>query len=301
MANDIEQGVEDAVIADQLITGLELEITDDTARSYTNSVGDERFDAFQAQVLLTNGMRIAPNMIFDRELGTRLVGPTQAFALHAKQEFRFRKPLEIGSTYQMRGRMSEVYSKRDVDYVELVSHCHEIGNSSEWNIESVYTRAVGFSKQVSDRRSNRPSLPLSSWFETVGAEHGVGFPAVGSVVHGPVRVFDQTLVNLYSGPRSSFHTDANEARKSGLSGTEIQGLMATQLETELYRDIFGLRFFEIGDISVSYIAPIPVASALQAYCVVEEHGIAGTRLRSAVVTSSGDVVTVGRASCGIVN
>jgi hypothetical protein len=119
------------------------------------------------------------------------------------------------------------------------------------------------------------------------------FPSVSSIVEGRTTRLDQARLNLYSGPGSSVHTDNLVARRGGLQGTVAQGLMATELECELYRDLFGLNLFTRGEIKVSYVEPIPCGVDLRAVCVVESVTDAMITLKSAVATTSGDVVSVG--------
>ena len=72
--------------------------------------------------------------------------------------------------------------------------------------------------------------------------------------------------------------------------------MATALETELYRDLFGLAFYKRGDVSVSYLAPISCGVSLRSACVVESVTDEEIHLRTAVATTLGDLVSVGTAS-----
>ena len=72
--------------------------------------------------------------------------------------------------------------------------------------------------------------------------------------------------------------------------------MLTELESELYRDLFGLDFYTKGSMRSSFIATIPVGIEVRAATVVESVTDSELVLRSAVASTAGDLLSVGTAT-----
>jgi hypothetical protein len=108
----------------------------------------------------------------------------------------------------------------------------------------------------------------------------------------------QSSMNLYSRPRSNIHTDRRVARR-GHPDTLVQGLMATALECELYRELFGHRWYTSGRISVKYIAHIMTGACLTPLGVVVANEDGRLELQTAVSNEQQEVLTVGMVSVQI--
>jgi acyl dehydratase len=289
-------GIQNNPVLGAILPPIDILADDEAVRDYVNSVGDEQFWAFQARTLAHYGINSVPLTFFDREIGAKLVGISARFALHAKQRFRFRGVVEVGRTYRLTGEVSALTEKRGIDYFTTYSTCCPIDGPDLLLLESWYTRAFRFPDNQYVRNRSREKVSLSRWLFDNQAMPRRRFPEVGSIIEGRTSSMDQAKINLYSGPGSSVHTDNLVARRGGLTGTVGQGLMATELECELYRDLFGLAFFKRGDVEVSYVDPIPSGCSLRATAVVTEVDDSRITLQSAVATTTGEIVSLGRVA-----
>jgi acyl dehydratase len=290
------EGIQNNPVPGAKFKPVDLAVDEQSIRNYVNAVGDERFWAFQASVLARHGVHLAPLTLFDREVAIRLVGVSAGYAMQAKQEFRFRAPLLVGEIYRVSGEVREVTKKREIGYFSTLATFAPLSDLSSIHLEAVNTRAYSFPDNQYSPARERPPVKVSDWLYSNGARLRALFPSVGAVVEGRTSLFDQARVNLYSGPDSNIHTDDAVARRGGLEGTVAQGIMATELECELYRDLFGIAYYRGGDMRTSYIHPIRCGMELRAICIVEEAGDDLLKLRSAVATSTGLVTSVGTAS-----
>lgn len=266
-------------------------------RAYVNSTGDEGFPRHAAAMRLDTGVSIAPPTIFDRDLGTRLFWSryTSAYSLHARQRFEFRRPLEEGLTYTITGTVAELFTRKDIDYAAIDAVC--VAPDGTEVLSSTYTRAFRFPQnRYRHETSGRVRPTVAAFLGQHGASPTARFPEPGSVVEGPSRRMSQSLMNLYSGPGSNIHTDPWLARRRGHPDTLVQGLMGTALECELYRELFGARWYASGRISVKYIANIMTGARLTALGVVTVNEAGRLELQTAVANGQQELVTVGTVS-----
>ncbi len=275
-----------------------IAVTGALIRSYVNNTGDQGFAAHAAAIKLATGLEIAPPTILDRDVGARLVAGAYAggYALHAKQTIRFERPLERDAEYTIEGELVDVFTKNEIGYFTVEASC--LSAAGEPAITSSYTRAFRFpGNRNPDRQSARPRPGLAAYLDQHGADAAAAFPEAGSVLEGAPRRITRSLMNLYSGPGANTHTDASIARRAGNADAIVQGLMATSLECELYREVFGPAWYSGGEISVSFIRPILAESVLTAIAVVGGDGEQRIELRTAVVNQDQELVTVGTVSC----
>lgn len=275
-----------------------IAITAGLIRSYVNSTGDRGFAAHAAAIRLANGLNIAPPTILDRDVGARLVVGIYSggYALHTKQTFRFERPLERDVEYTIEGKVVDLFVKNEIGYFTVDASC--LSEAGEPAFTSSYTRAFRFPGNRNPERATARSRPLlSAYLDEHGADVAAAFPQVGSVLEGAPRQITRSLMNLYSGPGANAHTDVAIARRAGNADTIVQGLMATSLECELYREVFGPAWYAGGEISVSFIRPILAESVLTPVAVVV--GDAGGRIefRTAVFDQNDELVTVGNVRC----
>jgi hypothetical protein len=282
-------------IGDKL-SSIDIVADEEFVRDYVNATGDETFWAFRASVRGKQGIDVSPLTMFDRDIGARLVGISARFGLHAKQEFSFRGVITPGGEYRLAGEVVNVFEKRGIEYFTTRCYCHPIDAPDTILLDALYTRAYRFpSNQYPENREDRRSR-ISDWLQTVGGRAREVFPNRGAIVEGRTRLLDQARLNLYSGPGSGVHTDNLVARQGGLQGTVGQALILTELESELYRDLFGLDFYTRGSMRSSYIATIPVGIEVRAAVVVESVAAGELVLRSAVASTTGDLLSVGTAT-----
>jgi hypothetical protein len=287
-------GIQNNPVAGTKLDPIYLSIDDVAVWEYINAIGDEDFWAFQAGVRAHHGIHLAPMTVIDRDISARNVGTPARFGMHAKQEFHFHAPLVVGGSYVITGDMTEVTTRRGIGYFESRSACAPTDDPSKIVMESVYTRAYRFPDNQYPKERRAP-VRLNEWLYENGAEARALFPDRGAIVEGRTLLLDQAQLNLYSGPKSDIHTNNMVARRGGLGATSAQGLMATALESELYRQLFGLSFFRGGSIRSSYIEPILAGVSLRAVCIVEDSSDDVIKLRSAVATTNGVVVALGTA------
>lgn len=292
----VHEGIQNNPVEGAELPAVDVRVDDELVRDYVNAMGDEGYWAFSARVRAKFGAEVAPVTLFDRDIGAKLVGISARFALHAKQSFSFRGLVTPGATYRLTGHVASVTQKRGIDYFAMETSCAPVDQPGEPLLESLYTRAFRFPDNQYNQAEPRSPRRFSGWLASQGAKARELYPNVGAIVEGRARLFDQARLNLYSGPGASVHTDNLVARRGGLNGAVAQGLMATALETELYRDLFGLAFYKRGDVSVSYLAPISCGVSLRSACVVESVTDEEIHLRTAVATTLGDLVSVGTAS-----
>lgn len=288
-------GIQNNPVAGAELEPREVEVDEVAVWEYVNAVGDEDYWAFRAATLARHRLDVAPLTVIDRDISARIVGVPARFGMHAKQEFHFHRPLIVGTTYRLTGRITEVTQRRGIGYFVSTSECAPVDRPDSVAMTSVYARAYRFPDNQYPRERRRPPVMLNTWLYENGAQTRAPFPQPGAVVEGRTSVLEQARLNLYSGPKSDIHTNNLVARRGGLGGTSAQGLMGTELEGELYRQLFGLAFFRRGSIASSYIEPIPSGVSLRAVCVVESSSAEEIRLRSAVATTKGVVVCVGTA------
>lgn len=300
MSNGAESTLpEDYRVQDDPFVGAPLPETDVavTGRSvemYVNAVNDETFWGFQARTLARTGFRVAPLLVLDRDLTARIVGgPGRGIGFHARQEFRFVSPIEVGKTYRITGEVTDVSEKRGIGYFTTRTACAPVGDPDAICVESFYTRAFRFPQQQYPKPTGQPKLRVTDWMVDHGFDAAAVFPAVGSYVEGRTSVLDRAQLALYSDPDAAIHSDPVVSRRRGLRGVVAQALMATELECELYRDMFGLAFYKRATILAKYIDPIPVDVRLRAICIVTAVSDAEITLESAVAASTGEVVTIG--------
>jgi hypothetical protein len=275
---------------------IDIVADEEFIRDYVNATGDETFWAFRASVRGKHGIDVSPLTMFDRDIGARLVGISARFALHAKQEFSFLGVITPGEEYRLAGEVVNVFEKRGIEYFTTRCYCHPIDAPDTIVLDSLYTRAYRFpSNQYPQNREDRSSR-ISDWLQAVGGRAREVFPSTGAIVEGRTRLLDQARLNLYSGPGSGVHTDNLVARQGGLQGTVGQALILSELESELYRDLFGLDFYTRGSMRSSYIATIPVGIQVRAAVVVESATAGELVLRSAVASTTGDLLSVGTAT-----
>lgn len=268
--------------------------------AYVNSLGDEAFSSHAAAMRLATGRSIAPPTLFDRELGTRLFSSkyTSVYALHAKQAFEFLRPLEEGVTYTISGKLATIYRRNEIDYATIEAAC--AGPDGQEAVRSVYTRAFRFPQNQYRHKGPRRVRPtVGSLLEQHHATPGARFPEVGSVLEGVSRQMTQSQMNLYSGPGSNIHTDPSAARRRGHPGALVQGLMATALECELYRHVFGPAWYASGTISVKYIDNIDANARLTPIGIVVANAGGRLELGTAVHNDQQELVTVGSVSVTI--
>jgi hypothetical protein len=278
----------------------QLVASSDLIRAYVNSTRDEGFARHAAAIRLATGKSIAPPTLFDRDLGTRLYWSkyTSVYSLHARQRFEFRRPLEEGLTYTITGKVTDAFSRNDIDYAVLEAVC--VAPDGEEVLLSAYTRAFKFPENRYQHKGPERVRPtVASFLAQHQARATASFPEPGSVVEGASRQVTQSSMNLYSGPGSNIHTDRWVARRRGHPDTLVQGLMATALECELYRELFGYRWYRSGRISVKYIANIMTGACLTPLGVVVANGDGRLELQTAVSNEQQEVLTVGTVSVQI--
>ena len=269
-------------------------------QAYVTSTGDESFARHAAAILQTTGQSIAPPTLFDRDLGTRLYRSKYAseYSLHARQQFEFRRPIEEGLTYTITGTLARIFTRNDIEYAALEASC--IAPDGEAVVVSTYTRAFRFPANRYQHASAKRARPtVASFLADHHARPSARFPEAGSVVEGQSREITQPLMTLYSGPDPNIHTDRAVAQARGHPDTIVQGLMATALECELYRQLFGTCWYLGGQIDVKYIANIMRGSRLTARGIVIAHHGGRVDLRTAVANDQQEILTVGTVSAQI--
>jgi hypothetical protein len=283
------------------LAGLELEpqhfhVDAELVAAYVDAIGDDGFAAFAAGVRWRHGLDVAPVLLLDRYMSTYLVGnPAWAgrlpsFGVHAREHFRFRREVLVGRDYVLEATVGALEHHGHIDHLPVHVRCVDAADPAVPCIEAVFTRGQGFGgnrygRAGAERR--RPSL--DEWLRDAGAG-SASFPKAGAVLRGRSRRITQVHLDRFLGPGPNFHTDLDVANRLGFPTTVAAGVMATQVECDLYRDVFGLDLFRAGDLAVRYVAPIPEGVELQPVAVVvDEEG--PLRLRTAVATEAGLIVT----------
>ncbi len=270
-----------------------IDLTSASVRDYVNSTGDEAFAAHQLRMGTVFGNLICPSTILDRSVGTRLAAMRYQndYALHAKQSFTFHKPLLEGSSYVIEGVLSNIYDRNDIKYFTITTKVSDEDDSIV--LESDYTRAFQFPGARHPQRSTEP-LTLRRFLDEALVDRSDSF-SVGTTLQGSTRRLSQDLMNLYSGPTSNIHTDVRAAAVRGHSEPIVQGLMALSLESELFRDVFGERWYTTGRVSTRFIRPIRAGSVLTPWAVVTAREPDQIVMRSGVFNQDGIAVTISEA------
>jgi hypothetical protein len=275
------------------LPSADVVITDRSVQIYVNAVNDETFWAFQARTLAREGIKVPPLMVVDRDMTARIVGgPGRSIGFHARQEFRFNEPLEVGKTYRISGQVTDVSERRGIGYFTTRTVCAPVDDPGLICQESFYTRAFRFARQQYPKSTGQAKLSITDWMNQHGFDSGAVFPAIGSVIEGRTSTLDSVRLALYSDADSVLHSDPVLSRRRGLRSIVAQALMATELECEMYRDMFGLAFYKRGHILAKYMDPIPVDVQLRAMCIVTSASPEEITLDSAVAATTGEVKTI---------
>ncbi len=292
---DDEYRVQDDPYVGAPTLSFDVAVDDRSVEMYVNAVNDETFWGFQSRVVAASGERIAPLMVLDRDLTARSVGgPGKGHGFHSGQTFHFHEPILIDRTYAIRGEVTEVFEKRGVEYFTTRTTAAPVDEPNRVFQESLYTRAFRFpeNRYPAARPSNAYKLPFTEWLYANGFVEGAVFPASGAIVEGRTSYIDRSLMALYSDQEAALHSDPVLSRRRGLPDIVGQALMATELETELYRDMFGLGLFRRGTIAAKYIDQIPNDTKWRAAAIVQSVSDQEIVLNSCVASSSGQVVTI---------
>jgi hypothetical protein len=291
--SDSEHRVQDDPYIGAPTLSFDVAVDDRAVEMYVNAVDDQTFWGFQSRVVATSGERIAPLLVLDRDLTARSVGgPGKGHGFHSGQTFRFLEPIEIGLVYAIRGEVTDVFEKRGVGYFTTRTTATPIDQPDRVFQESLYTRAFRFPENRYPAPQTGFKLSFSEWLDSNGYVDGLAFPAPGAIVEGRTSFIDQARMALYSDQEAALHSDPVLSRRRGLPDIIGQALMATELEAELYRDMFGLSLFRRGTIEAKYIDQIPNDTKWRAAAIVQSVTDDEIVLKSAVASSAGQVVTI---------
>jgi acyl dehydratase len=228
-----------------LVHGSEYEVTPETVRFYLETFGD-RHPFYTGPTPF--GGPIAPPLLFHSDVykhPERWYLKSLVGNLHARQEWFLYAPLRPGQRVRTRATIVERYRKRNRDYiVNEVDYSDDSGRllvrgrTHQSFLVEVPSAEGGFVVDRDTARGKERRAPGAGGGEEIGP--------IGLLV-------DRTTCWRFSGPRASYHTDANEARKLGFPEIVVQGMLSTCLLSQLLAQTYGEGWFAGGRMQVNLV------------------------------------------------
>ncbi|MGH9194154.1 MAG: MaoC family dehydratase [Acidimicrobiia bacterium] len=268
-----------------------LEITSELVQQYSDAVEDHN-PCYSADSPF--GQPVAPALLLHSEVYRTLSWylPRIYGNLHARQEWDLFHPAMVGEMVTTRSLVIDRYIKRDREYVVNEVTCFGIdgrtlnrGRTHQSFLIDAQTAGVVVDKQREKRSERR--------FE-------VGEGAVIEEIAGPAKEVTLEMCQRFSGPRKTYHTDVEEARKLGFPDIVVQGMMPLCFVSEMMTSRFREGWFAGGRMNVALVNVLWRGDVVTARGIVREVTTEGARCRAQLEVwcekADGTKVVVGTAS-----
>jgi acyl dehydratase len=212
--------------------------------------------------------------------------------LHARQEWDLFHPAMVGEMVTTRSLVIDRYVKRDREYVVNEVTCFGIdgrtlnrGRTHQSFLLDARAAGVVVDKEREKRSERR---------------FDVGEGAVMEEIEGPAKEVTLEMCQRFSGPRKTYHTDVEEARKLGFPDIVAQGMMPLCFVSEMMTTRFSEGWFAGGRMNVALVNVLWRGDVVTARGIVREATPEGSRRRAKLEVwcekADGTKVVVGTAS-----
>lgn len=268
-----------------------LEISSELVQQYENAVEDHN-PCYSANSPF--GRPVAPALLLHSEVYRTLSWylPRIYGNLHARQEWDLFHPAMVGEMVTTRSLVIDRYVKRDREYVVNEVTCFGIdgrtmnrGRTHQSFLLDTRTAGVVVDKEREKRTERR---------------FDVGQGAAMEEIRGPTKEVSLDMCQRFSGPRKTYHTDVEEARKLGFPDIVVQGMMPLCFISEMMTARFSEGWFAGGRMNVALVNVLWRGDVVTARGLVREVIPEGSRRRADLEVwcekADGTKVVVGTAS-----
>lgn len=223
-------GVEDEVYVGRYYGKHEHEVTEEAIRHYCESVAEDKA-TFTAES--DSGQLIAPPLLFHSEVysyqGWYL--PHIFGNLHARQEWQFLAPMNVGDKVTTRSTVVDRYTKRDRQYVvnEVDYSGHDGRPLLRGRTHQSFLIDTSRTDTVVDKSREKRADRRFDVAEEGAAE----------LLAGTEKVITQEMCEKFSGPHRNYHNDVEEAKKLGFPDIVVQGMMPLCFVADMLAQRFG--------------------------------------------------------------
>ena len=268
-----------------------LEISSELVQQYENAVEDHN-PCYSANSPF--GRPVAPALLLHSEVYRTLSWylPRIYGNLHARQEWDLFHPAMVEEMVTTRSLVIDRYIKRDREYVVNEVTCFGIdgrtlnrGRTHQSFLLDARAAGVVVDKEREKRSERR---------------FDVGEGAVMEEIEGPAKEVTLEMCQRLSGPRKTYHTDVEEARKLGFPDIVVQGMMPLCFVSEMMTVRFSEGWFAGGRMNVALVNVLWRGDVVTARGIVREVTPEGSRRRAQLEVwcekADGTKVVVGTAS-----
>lgn len=257
------------------IGGRSVSITPELIDTYQRGTGD-RHPWYQGESSF--GGSVAPALLFHSEVYRRLSWylPNLIGNLHAKQEWEFFHPLQLGATVRTRSTVVDRYRKRNRDYI--VNEVLVTDEDGRW-LQRSRTHQSFLADTPPDPREadvvdkTREKRPDRN-FE-VGAGAGEELSSIS-------RSITLAMCDAFSGPEKNYHNDRGMARALGFPDIVVQGMMTICFIAELMTHAFGAGWLCAGKLNVNLVNVVWAEDTIVTRGKVREERSEGAKVRVVV-------------------
>ena len=148
------------------------------------------------------------------------VGPHLGSMIHSDQRYQWHRPFAIGAPLLVQGRVASVRSRRELNFVEFHITAQSDGEPII-DLESVFVIAEGGAPAAAEPEAEEPAA---------GDRRQSDIPARGAAGAVPPMIKSASRADLvrYAGATGDFnpiHWDHDAARRAGLAGVIVHGLL----------------------------------------------------------------------------
>lgn len=248
-----------------------VEITPELVQRYSEAVEDNNpWYAGDSPF----GAAVAPALLLHSEVYRTLEWylPRIYGNLHARQEWELFQPMMVGDSMTTRSVVIDRYMKRDREYVVNEVTCFgddgrtlNRGRTHQSFLLEQRQEGVVIDKEREKRSDRRFDL---------------GEGEIVEEIEGRAKEVTLEMCRRFSGPRKSYHTDVDEARKLGFPDVVVQGMMPLCFISEMMTARFGEGWFAGGRMNVNLVNVVWRGDVVSARGVVREVRPEGSRQRA---------------------
>jgi acyl dehydratase len=235
----------------------------------------------------------APPLLYHSEVYRSLTWylPNIIGNLHARQEWEFFRPLQVGDAVRSHATVVDRYRKRDRLYV--VNEVLLTDGQGRWlqrsRTHQSFLAEDPSAEIVVDRERERRT---DRRFQVGEGE--------GEDVAPLRRTVTQAMCEAFSGPAKTYHTDREMALALGFPDIVVQGMMSICLLSDMLTERFGLGWLMGGKLDVRLINVVWVNDTLALHGKIRSRTREGTHRRALLdvwcAKGEGTVALVGTAS-----
>ena len=207
--------------------------------------------------------------------------------LWMRQEYEFRGPLVAGGRYVAKGRIRDIYARRDRKVV-----CYEV---EVWDGDRVLQRSRHHQSFLAERHP-AAELKLRAAKDKPGARRFEVPP--GAPFGGLTRTITVAMCGEFFHGDANYHTDREASAALGFRDVVVGGRMTMALAAHVCEEAFGRQWWRSGRLDVKFTNPVWPDDAVTARGVMTE-AAAGRRAAFVwLAKADGTVALVAQASAG---